>query len=237
MLKNCKIGGVIFIALGLAIFAFKPLASQEATDTDQELVRKSSLIIGHNIAKNIVSEDVEIDRAAFLEGIQKGLENAALNLSDEEVEATMTAFQKYTEKKQMEKLKRAAETNRTEGEAFLAKHAAQPGVMKLENGVQYESLQEGAGEKPTSEDTVVVHYHGTFIDGTVFNSSVNRKKPVTFPVNGVVPGFSSALQAMKAGDKWRVVIPSQLAYGMQGQPPIGPNRTLIFEIELLEIKK
>jgi FKBP-type peptidyl-prolyl cis-trans isomerase FklB len=231
-----------FHASTILLFAFSPaflvsVLAQEDTGKDQELVKKASLIIGYNVAKNMASQGIEIDREALLAGIQKGLDNAEFEMNEEEVESVMMAFQKYSERRQVEKMKRAAETNKAEGESYLAKNGAREGVKKLENGVQYEVLKEGSGDKPQAEDTVSIHYHGTLPDGTVFDSSVQRNEPAEFPVNRVVRGFSAALQAMKVGDKWKVVIPSDLAYGIQAPAAIGPNRTLIFEIELLRIVK
>jgi FKBP-type peptidyl-prolyl cis-trans isomerase FklB len=130
----------------------------------------------------------------------------------------------------------AAEKNKKEGEAFLAANKTKPGVMTLPSGIQYVVLKEGTGKQPKATDQVKVHDHGTLIDGTVFDSSVDRGEPMTFRLNKVIPGWTESVQKMKEGSKWRVFIPSDLAYGPDGQQPIGPNTTLIFEIELLEVK-
>jgi FKBP-type peptidyl-prolyl cis-trans isomerase FklB len=130
-----------------------------------------------------------------------------------------------------------AEANKKKGEEFLAANAKKEGVKTLPSGLQYLVLKEGTGKKPGPTDEVEVHYHGTLIDGTVFDSSVDRGEPATFPVNRVIPGWTEALQLMKEGAKWRVFIPSKHAYRQRGFPPkIGPNETLIFEIELLHVK-
>jgi FKBP-type peptidyl-prolyl cis-trans isomerase FklB len=127
--------------------------------------------------------------------------------------------------------------NKKKGEDFLAENAKKPGVKTTDSGLQYLVLKEGTGKKPELNDTVVCHYHGTLIDGTVFDSSVDRGQPASFPVSGVIHGWTEVLQLMKEGSKYRVFIPSQLAYGAHGAPPkIGPNEALIFEIELLEVK-
>jgi FKBP-type peptidyl-prolyl cis-trans isomerase FklB len=127
--------------------------------------------------------------------------------------------------------------NRKKGEEFLAENKKKPGVKTTASGLQYLVLKEGTGKKPELNDSVVCHYHGTLIDGTVFDSSVDRGKPASFPVSGVIPGWTEVLQLMKEGSKWRVFIPSDLAYKQRGSPPqIGPNETLIFEIELLQVK-
>jgi FKBP-type peptidyl-prolyl cis-trans isomerase FklB len=129
------------------------------------------------------------------------------------------------------------QANKKKGEEFLATNAKKEGVKTLPSGLQYLVLKEGTGKRPEATDQVEVHYHGTLLDGTVFNSSVDRGTPLTIPVNGVIPGWIEALQLMKEGAKWKVFIPSKLAYQKRGSPPkIGPNETLIFEIELLHVK-
>ena len=127
--------------------------------------------------------------------------------------------------------------NKKKGEEFLAENKKKPDVKTTASGLQYVVLKEGTGKKPELNDSVLCHYHGTLIDGTVFDSSVDRGTPISFPVRGVIPGWTEALQLMKEGSKWRVFIPSDLAYKQRGAPPtIGPNETLIFEIELLQVK-
>ncbi|HMO14456.1 MAG TPA: FKBP-type peptidyl-prolyl cis-trans isomerase [Pirellulaceae bacterium] len=223
------------LVLLATVFPLVHVAAQEGFD--EALVKKSSYIIGYNMAQNIISQGVELDRESFFRGLTAALQDEEFQMSDEEVETTMKAFQQYTEKRALDRMRREGEENKTAGEAFQAEFRAKEGVKELEDGLLYQVLASGGGMSPTATNTVRIHYHGTFTNGKVFDSSVERKQPAEFPVNGVVPGFSAALQAMKVGDKWRVVIPSHLAYGPQGRPPIGPNRTLIFEIELLEIVK
>jgi FKBP-type peptidyl-prolyl cis-trans isomerase FklB len=126
--------------------------------------------------------------------------------------------------------------NKSAGEEFLAANKLKPGVVTLPDGLQYKVIKEGTGPKPTGSDTVKVHYAGTLIDGTEFDSSYKRGQPATFPVNGVIPGWTEALKLMKVGSTWELYIPSSLAYGANGAPPIiGPNQTLIFKVELLDI--
>jgi len=199
------------------------------------MIKKSSYIIGFNMVQNLIAQGVEVDQDAMIQGMTAAFKNEDLGLEDEEVERLMVAFQRYTEGKMVQRLKQEANDNLAEGEKFLADFAQREGVSRLENGVLYQVIKEGVGGKPAPNSRVRIHYHGTMPDGKVFDSSVQRNEPAEFPVSGVVPGFSAALQAMNAGAKWRVVIPSQLAYGAQGPPPIGPNRTLVFEIELLDI--
>ena len=141
---------------------------------------------------------------------------------------------------QAQQVKKQAETvenNKKKGEDYLANNKKQKGVVVRPSGLQYQVLKEGSGKQPTANDEVQVHYHGTLTDGTVFDSSIDRGEPVTFRVNRVIPGWTEALQLMKEGTKVRVVIPPDLAYRQRGAPPkIGPNETLIFEIELLKVK-
>jgi FKBP-type peptidyl-prolyl cis-trans isomerase FklB len=207
----------------------------EASAIDPALVKKASFIIGYNIAKNL--EGVDVDRAELFRGFEQGLDGKPLGIQTAEIQSVMQAFQKFVEGEQIKKMKLASEKNRAEGEALLAQNGAKEGVKKLENGVQYEILNTGTGASPVSGNVVKIHYHGTVADGFVFDSSVDRNQPYELDVDRFVPGFSSALKAMKVGDKWRVVIPSDLAYGVEGPPGIGPNRTLIFELELLDIVK
>ena len=146
-------------------------------------------------------------------------------------------MEKSLRAKAEEKQKATAEKNLKAGEAFIAANAKKEGVKTTASGLQYKVIKTGTGASPKLTDTVKVHYHGTLIDGTVFDSSVQRGEPVTFPVNGVIPGWTEALQLMKVGDKWQLVIPAKLAYGEDGSGPIGPNSVLIFEVELLDIEK
>jgi FKBP-type peptidyl-prolyl cis-trans isomerase FklB len=135
-----------------------------------------------------------------------------------------------------EKAKAEGEKAKADGEAFLAANKAKPGVITLESGLQYEILKAGDGKKPTQEDTVLCNYRGTRVDGTEFDSSYGRGEPASFPVKGVIKGWTEALQLMPVGSKWRLVIPAQLAYGPLGKGPIAPNSTLVFELELLGVK-
>ena len=158
-------------------------------------------------------------------------------LTDAELRETLNTFRKEMMTKMEAKQKTDGEKNVKDGEAFLAANAKKEGVKTLPSGLQYKVIKSGAGKSPKATDTVKVHYHGTLIDGTVFDSSVERKEPATFPVNGVIPGWIEGLQLMKEGDKWQLFIPAKLAYGERGAgQDIGPNSALIFEVELLEVK-
>ncbi|MBF0264528.1 MAG: FKBP-type peptidyl-prolyl cis-trans isomerase [Gammaproteobacteria bacterium] len=170
---------------------------------------------------------------SLLIGISDVFQNTPMRFSDSEMQAAFTAINE----KVTADAASAAEGNKNAGKAFLEENSKKDGVVTTASGLQYEILSEGAGETPKATDKVVTHYHGSLIDGTVFDSSVERGQPAEFPVNGVIQGWIEALQLMPVGSKWRLYIPSDLAYGDHGSPPvIGPGATLIFDIELLEIK-
>ncbi len=159
-------------------------------------------------------------------------------LSEAERKETLDNFRKEMMAKMESKQKTDGGKNLKEGEAFLAANAKKEAVTTLPSGLQYKVLKSGKGKSPKATDTVKVHYHGTLLDGTVFDSSVERGEPATFPVNGVIPGWVEALQIMKEGDKWQLTIPPKLAYGERGAGgKIGPNSVLVFDVELLSIEK
>jgi FKBP-type peptidyl-prolyl cis-trans isomerase len=205
-------------------------------DTDEQ---KASYGIGFGFAQNLKAqtEGLDLSVEAVVMGIQDAMNDSEMALSDEEIQTAIAALQQ----KQMETQQAAAEEQaaaaRAEGEAFLAENAEKDNVMTTESGLQYEILQEGdSDQSPTAESTVRVHYHGTLINGTVFDSSVERGEPVEFPLNGVIAGWTEGVQLMNVGDKYRFFIPAELAYGdRQASPLIPAGSTLIFEVELLEI--
>lgn len=183
-----------------------------------------------NIAGSFKREGIQgVDHSAFAKGFLDVMEEKSLDLNlDEANQLLQDFFTQMEAKKQNE--------NIAVGLAFLAENGKKPGVVTLASGLQYEVLVEGNGAKPSATDKVKCHYHGTLIDGTVFDSSVQRGTPAVFPVNGVIQGWVEALQLMATGSKWRLTIPSTLAYGAHGAGQhIGPHTTLVFEVELLEI--
>jgi FKBP-type peptidyl-prolyl cis-trans isomerase FklB len=181
-----------------------------------------------------VKQEVEIDTAALLAGVKDALEGKTPRLTDEQMQAEIKTFREERVAKQEAKQKAQAEKNKTDGEAFLAKNAKEEGVVVRESGLQYKVLQEGTGPMPKVDSVVTVHYRGTLIDGTEFDSSYKRNEPLVLPVGGVIPGWTEALQLMKEGSKWQLYIPAALAYGERGAPPvIGPNAVLVFEVELI----
>ena len=198
---------------------------------------KLSYAMGMDLGVQLKSVSVDIDAALFAEGLKAGLAGAKTALTPDEAKAAITELQKSLATRQAAAAKVAGETNRTEGETFLAANKAKPGVITLPSGLQYKILTAGTGKTPTATDTVVVQYRGTLINGKEFDSSYKRGEPAAFPVGKVIKGFSEALQLMPVGSKWQVFIPSNLAYAERGSgADIGPNATLIFEIELIAIK-
>ena len=204
----------------------------------ETLEQRIAYIIGTIIAQRELQGRArmeKIDYDAFIDGIKDGMEGNTPKLSDDEMRATFEEFQALQEKEMAEKGAKA----KAAGEAFLAENGKKDGIKTTESGLQYAVIKAGDGAKPTATDTVSVHYKGTLLDGTEFDSSYSRGEPAQFPVGGVIPGWTEALQLMTVGSKYKLFIPSNLAYGERGGPGggIGPNETLIFEVELLEIKK
>ena len=198
---------------------------------------KTSYAIGMNVGKGLHRDSVDIDPAILLRGLKDALAGGKTLLTDQEAQATLTALQNDLRKKQQEMRQQATETNKKEGEAFLAANKTKDGIVALPSGLQYKILQEGTGPKPAPTDSVVCNYRGTLLDGKEFDSSYKRGQPATFPVNGVIKGWTEALQLMPVGSKWQLFVPSELAYGDRGAgADIKPGTTLIFEVELLSIQ-
>jgi FKBP-type peptidyl-prolyl cis-trans isomerase FklB len=201
--------------------------------TDKE---KQSYAIGMNIGKSIHRDGVDVDPNILLRGMKDALAGGKTVLTDDEAKAVMTNLQAEMRKQAVEKAQVAGEANKKAGDAFLAANKAKEGVVTLPSGLQYKILTQGTGPKPAATDTVVCNYKGTLLDNTEFDSSYSRNQPLTIPVGGVIKGWTEALQLMPVGSKWQLFIPSDLAYGAQTKGPIGPNSTLIFEVELLSIQ-
>ena len=196
--------------------------------------QRLSYTLGVRIGQSLKHQDLQIDAQAFARAVDDVLRGADLAMTREEMQAALNAYQ---QRKQAER-KAAAETALAKGKAFLEANAKKPGVVALPDGLQYKVLQEGKGPKPTATDTVSVHYRGTLLDGTEFDSSYKRGTPTEFRVGGVIKGWQEALQLMPVGSKWQLWIPPELAYGTKGAGGvIGPNEVLSFEVELLEIKQ
>lgn len=216
------------IATAVAISCLASVANAEYNQK-----QSFSYTMGYEMAEKLKERGLEVDPTAFAKGIEQALAGGTPDLSAEQRKASIEA-QKEIE---LVKLDKKATANQKAGDDYRARNKARDGVTELPSGVQYEVIKSGDGATPKAEDTVKVHYHGTTIGGDVFDSSVDRGKAATFPINRVVPGFREALVRMKEGDKWRVVIPPKLAYGERGAgDAIGPNETLIFELELLAVQ-
>lgn len=218
------------IALVTVLLA-TPLFGQEKTQF-KDLKEKVSYSIGLNIGFNFRKQNVDLSPDVLAQGIKDALAGKPA-LTEEQVKETMMEFEKSLQEKQ----KAAGDKNKAEGEKFLADNKSKSGVKTTASGLQYIVEKEGSGTPPAAADTVTVNYRGTLIDGTEFDSSYKRGEPATFPVSGVIKGWTEALQLMKKGAKYKLFIPSSLAYGDRGAPPdISPNSTLIFEVELLDVK-
>jgi len=198
---------------------------------------KLSYALGMNLGSNLHKETVEVDPAIVLRGLKDGLASGKTLLTEDEARTTLTQLQTEVRSKQQEKMKVAGEMNKKEGVEFLAANKTKEGVVILPSGLQYKILTAGTGPKPTASDTVVCNYRGTLISGAEFDSSYKRGQPASFPVNGVIKGWTEALQLMPVGSKWQLFVPAELGYGDRGAgADIGPGATLIFEVELLSIQ-
>ena len=198
---------------------------------------KAGYAIGVKIGEQLLISKDDLDLDALHMGMKDTFEGKQPRLSVDEAQKALMAYQESKQKREQERMELMALKNKSDGEAFLAKNAKVKGVKTLPSGLQYRVVKAGTGPKPKATDTVVTHYRGTLIDGKIFDSSYERGEPATFPVNGVIRGWTEALQLMKTGAKWQLFLPSELAYGQNGAGGmIGPNATLLFEVELLEIK-
>lgn len=209
------------------------MACEQKKTTVKTDTEKYSYAIGYQFAKNLKGQNVEIDSGALALAVEDVISNKEARLKEEEMQ---TAMQKMYESRQ-EKMKAEGEENKKKGQEFLAQNEKKEGVKVTASGLQYKVLTEGEGDKPSSTDTVVVHYKGTLTDGTQFDSSYDRNEPAEFPVDRVIPGWTEALQLMKKGAKYQLFIPSELAYGERGRPSIPANSVLLFDVELIDIKK
>ncbi len=228
--------------LCIAFFGFSPLvnAQTEKADSDKSALKdqkqKVSYGIGYNLGQNLMRDQLELDPQMLIKGIMDAMTKQKPQMTEEEIRATLLAFQQELRTQQEAKMKKAQEENIAKGKQFLAANAKKEGVKTTKSGLQYKVIKQGTGKTPGLKDSVTTHYRGTLIDGTEFDSSYKRKQPATFPVDGVISGWTEALQLMKEGDKWQLYIPSDLAYGQRGSgPDIGPNEVLVFDIELLKV--
>ena len=199
--------------------------------------KKASYSVGLKYGEGLRRDLDDLDLDTFVLGIRHAFEGKPPLLSESEVMSVITEYRTKRMQVKRKKDQELGAANKAMGDKFLAANKSKEGVKVTDSGLQYKELKAGSGDKPTANSTVKVHYHGTLVDGTVFDSSVDRGEPISFPVNGVIKGWTEALQLMSVGSKWKLFIPSDLAYGERSpSPTIGPNSTLIFEVELLGIE-
>jgi FKBP-type peptidyl-prolyl cis-trans isomerase FklB len=215
----------VTVVIGILFLVSQVNAQEKPVLKNQK--EKVSYIIGTDIGGNLKRQSIDIDPNILARGVQDALSGAKPLLSKEEIQETMVAFQKEMMEKQKQR-----------GEAFLSENKKKEGVKTLPSGLQYKVIKAGTGKKPKVNDTVTVNYRGTLIDGTEFDSSFRRGQPAAFPVSGVIPGWTEALPLMQEGAKWQLFVPPNLAYGERGAGGlIGPNATLIFEVELISVQE
>jgi FKBP-type peptidyl-prolyl cis-trans isomerase len=233
--------------VGTAVSQQTPPNAPSATKTDQTQAAnpnglntqkdKFSYALGMNVGNNLRKQAVPVDPDLLMRGLKDALAGGNTALSEEEMRSTLTEMQSELRKQMQEKAKAEGEANKKEGDAFLAANKGKEGVVVLPSGLQYKILKAGTGPKPVATDSVVCNYTGTLINGKEFDSSAKHGGPATFPVNGVIKGWTEALQLMPTGSKWQLFVPSDLAYAERGAgADIGPNATLTFEVELVSIQ-
>jgi len=221
----------------LACFIAAPLHAGVAPAALKTPKEKTSYSVGVDMARSLQRADIGLDQAMLVKGFRDALSGGKLLLSEEDIKTNLGTLQTEMQQKRAVVAQKAGADNKKAGEAFLVENKAKPGVVTLPSGLQYKIIKEGTGRKPTATDTVECNYRGTLLDGTEFDSSYKRGAPASFPVNGVILGWQEALKLMPAGSKWQLFVPSQLAYGERSPNGlIGPNATLLFEVELLGIK-
>jgi FKBP-type peptidyl-prolyl cis-trans isomerase FklB len=222
--------------------AQSPAGSDQAASSNSPFKtnkEKASYALGMNVGTSLHRQSVDIDPDLFAQGLKDAISGKKPLITEEEGRAALTQLQNDVRTQQAQRMKEEGDANKKAGDAYLAANKAKPGVVTLPSGLQYKILKEGTGPKPTATDTVECNYTGTLINGTEFDSSAKHGGPAKFPVNGVIKGWTEALQLMPVGSKWQLFIPSDLAYGERGTPDgsIGPNSTLVFDVELLSIEQ
>lgn len=238
----------LFSVLCIALWVASPAMAQEETVpaaggqqqeevSAESLKQKASYLIGFNMIKELKMQEIEVDLEQLLQGINDAAEGKQPTMSDEEIRSVGIAFDRMVEKRRQDLLAKIADDNMRQGTTFLNENKTQEGVIELESGLQYSVLQEGEGDSPRITDSVKIHLTEMFVDGTVVRTT-SGGQPVNITVGAWTRGVSEALQKMKVGAKWKLVVPSDLAYGVQGNPPVvGPNQVVIYDLELVEIIK
>ena len=229
--------GKWMLATAMALLTTICALAQEAAPELKSDKDKFSYALGMNFGENFRKQGLDLDPAVFAKAFAEAFNTGKTAMSEDDMKTVLTAASQEIRKKQAAVQAEKAEQAQKEGEKFLADNKTKESVVTLPSGLQYKILKQGTGEKPTLEDTVVCNYKGTLINGTEFDASEKHGGPATFPVKGVIAGWTEALQLMTTGSKWQLFVPSNLAYGAQGPADIGPNATLIFEVELVSIQK
>lgn len=235
MMKRQLLASSIIVMMGISVTAcFEEKKVTPKLDTEDA---KAAYSIGYMTGKSMSTAVPTLGVDNYEAGFRDAYAKKDGALKEDEMKTVLMAFQERMKKEAEEKQKKALTENVTKGAAYLAENAKKTGVKVTASGLQYEVITEGKGAKPKATDTVKVHYEGKLLDGTVFDSSIKRGEPVSFPLNQVIPGWTEGVQLMSVGSKYKFTIPSNLAYGEQGSGPITPNSVLVFEVELLEIAK
>jgi len=241
------VGAALVVALvGVWILGKAATPSASAQDAAAEKpkppegpppMKDVSYCIGVKVGQTMKTQEIALVVEDFVEGLRSGLSGGKPRMTEADMDKVLKTFQENLTVRQMEKIKRLGEENQKKGDEFLAKNKLAGGVKTLPSGLQYKVLREGTGKQPTATDSVTVHYRGTLIDGTEFDSTHTRNEPATLVVNEIIPGWTEALLLMKEGAKWQLFIPPALGYGERGAGRlIGPNSVLIFEVELVKVK-
>jgi FKBP-type peptidyl-prolyl cis-trans isomerase FklB len=226
---------VSIVMLAVVLFAGVAVAQeQNPLKTDKD---RLSYALGMDLGNQMMKQSIDLDPELFARGLKDAFARRETLMTEDDARVIISLLQKELMAKQAAASKEVGEKNKAEGAAFLARNLKEPGVVTLPSGLQYKPLKTGDGPKPIADDAVVCHYRGTLIDGKEFDSSYRRNEPATLPLKNVIKGWSEALQLMTVGSKWQIFIPPELAYGERGAgADIGPNATLIFEVELIAIK-
>ena len=225
------------LATAMAVLTTIPAFAQDSAPELKTDKDKFSYALGMNFGVNFRKQGLDMDPALFAKAFAEAFNTGKTAMTEQDMQTVLTAASQEIRKKQAAAQAEKGEQAKAEGEKFLAENKTKEGVVTLPSGLQYKILKPGTGEKPTFEATVVCNYKGTLINGTEFDASEKHGGPATFPVKGVIAGWTEALQLMPAGSKWQLFVPSNLAYGPQGPGDIGPNATLIFEVELVSVQK
>jgi FKBP-type peptidyl-prolyl cis-trans isomerase FklB len=227
---------ILFVSAG--VFSCQGEQGPKPVDVDLENKQhKESYALGMNLSEQLKQQKFEVDPDVFIQGFKDGSSGEATLMSAEDAVKILIEKQESDRASQQAEQSKSAEDNKASGEAFLAENKSKEGVVTTESGLQYKILVAGKGEKPKKTDTITFHYKGSLIDGTVFDSSYDRGEPLTMPLAQLIPGWIEAVQLMPVGSKWELYIPHYLGYGARPAGQIGPNSTLIFELELIDLKK